>query len=217
MNFRMLELVFYDYFKISLLGRQQRAAVDGILSEPRPIVSGVLQGNVLGPLLFLVLVHTSDMVVGLENKIAQHVDDATLVGVILSSLMRYEAALSLSCDMKQISDCCSRWGMRLNSCKTKTPSIGRSRTDFPLHPPLQVDGTLLNKSDASNILGVIFDSHLTSVKHRKCRQMPHIFTADKITATCFRLFVPPLLEYYSPAWMFLFFLILAVLTWPIDG
>ena len=77
-----------------LTGRQQRVVVDGVFSESRPILSGVPQGSVLGPLLFLV--YTSDMVVGLENKIVQYADDATLVGVIKSPLMRNEVAQSQS-------------------------------------------------------------------------------------------------------------------------
>ena len=146
-----------------LTGRQQRVVVDGIFSESRPIVSGVPQGSVLGPLLFLL--YTSDMVVGLENKIVQYADDATLVGVVKSPLLRNETALSLNRDMDRIREWCSRWGMRLNSSKTKTLLISRSRTNFPPHPPLQVDGTLLNESEVLTILGVTFDSHLTFEKH----------------------------------------------------
>lgn len=48
---------------------------------------------VLGPLLFFVC--TSDMVVSLENKIAQYVDNGTLVDVVNSPLMRNEAALTV--------------------------------------------------------------------------------------------------------------------------
>lgn len=65
-----------------------------------PILSGVPQGSGLGPLLFFV--HTSDMVVGLENKTVQYANDSTFVGVVKSPLMRNEAALSLNCDMKWI-------------------------------------------------------------------------------------------------------------------
>ncbi|XP_064087511.1 nucleolar protein dao-5-like [Macrobrachium nipponense] len=44
------------------------------------------------------------MAVGLENKIVQYPDDATLVGVVKSPLMRNEATLSLSRDMERISE-----------------------------------------------------------------------------------------------------------------
>ena len=194
-----------------LTDRQQRVVVDGIFSEPRPVVSGVPQGSVLGPLLFLV--YTSDMIIGLENKIVQYADDTTLVAVVRSPEMRSEVASSLNRDLERISQWCSRWGMKLNSSKTKTLLVSRSRTDEPPHPPLCVGNTLLAESEYLTVLGVTYDSHLTFEKHlsnvsanaaRKLgivRKASYIYNDEKINATCFRSFVLPLLEYCSPIWM----------------
>ena len=100
-----------------LSDRQQRVVVDGVFSEPRPVVSGVPQGSVLGPLLFLV--YTSDMTAGLENKIVQYADDTTLLAVVRSLEMRSHVIISLNTDLERISQWCSHWGMRLNSSKTE--------------------------------------------------------------------------------------------------
>ena len=43
-----------------LTGRQQSVVVDGRMSLPKPVISGVPQGSVLGPLLFLVLIGDID-------------------------------------------------------------------------------------------------------------------------------------------------------------
>ncbi|XP_066952315.1 uncharacterized protein [Macrobrachium rosenbergii] len=67
----------------------------------------------LGKTSSVTFTYTSDMVVGLENKIVLVADDATLVGVVKSPLMRNEAALDLSSDMDRISKWCSGWGIRL--------------------------------------------------------------------------------------------------------
>ncbi|MEL7079449.1 MAG: reverse transcriptase family protein [Cyanobacteria bacterium J06582_2] len=141
-----------DLIKDFLTDRQQRVVVDGAFSEPRPVVSGVPQGSVLGPLLFLVYI--SDMTEGLENKIIQYADDATLVAVVRSPEERDQVARSLNRDLERISRWCGRWGMKLNSSKTQTLLVSRSRTNEPPHPPLCVNNTFLSESQFLTILGV---------------------------------------------------------------
>ena len=194
-----------------LMDRQQRVVVDGVFSEPRPVVSGVPQGSVLGPLLFLV--YTSDLVEGLENKVVQYADDTTLVGVVRSPAMRNQVSMSLNRDLEKIRNWCDRWGMKLNASKTKTLLVSRSLTYEPPHPPLCVGDTPLAESEFLTILGVTFDPHMTFEKHlsnisanaaRKLgivRKASYIYNNEEINATCFRSFVLPLLEYCSPVWM----------------
>ena len=42
-----------DWFRSYLYGRSMRVVVGDIVSSPRPVLCGVLQGSVLGPLLYL--------------------------------------------------------------------------------------------------------------------------------------------------------------------
>ena len=50
--------------------------IDGKLSEPRPIPSGVPQGSILGPIMFLLFI--SDLPLELKNDIGIYADDSTL-------------------------------------------------------------------------------------------------------------------------------------------
>ena len=54
--------------------------VDGCLSKLVDVVSGVLQGSVLGPLLFLL--YTSELFSVLENMLIGYSDDSTLMAVV---------------------------------------------------------------------------------------------------------------------------------------
>ena len=201
---------FINILSEFLLGRTQRVCVDGQFSSVRNVMSGVPQGSVLGPLLFII--YTSDMWLGLENKLIAYADDATLLAVIPSPNLRTVVADSLNRDLARIYEWCDLWGMKLNPSKTQCMIVGRSRTHLPLHPELYIDGTVLGDSDSFKILGVTFDQKLTFEKHirnvassvsqkigilRRCCRM---FSDEAVILKCFNAFLLPCLEYCSPVW-----------------
>ena len=81
----------FNLFKDFLFNCQQRVLVDGNFSQFKPVVSGVPQGSVLGPLLFIL--YTADMWNDLENKIISYADDTTLYAEIASTSERTEVLL----------------------------------------------------------------------------------------------------------------------------
>ena len=64
------------WFGSYLSGRYQKVCVDGKLSEPLGIQSGVPQGSILGPALFLLFIN--DLPLVLKNSIGIYADDSTL-------------------------------------------------------------------------------------------------------------------------------------------
>ena len=103
--------------------------VDGCRSKMVNVVSGVPQGSVLGPLLFLLYI--SDFFSILDNKLIGYADDSTLIAVVPSPGLRVTVAESLSRDLVKVSAWCDLWGMKLNASKTKTMIVSRSRTMHP--------------------------------------------------------------------------------------
>ena len=84
--------------------------VDGCRSKLVNVVSGVPQGSVLGPLLFLL--YTSELFSILENKLIGYADDPTLMAVVPSPGVRVAVAESLIRDLGRVSVWCDLRGMK---------------------------------------------------------------------------------------------------------
>ena len=188
-----------------LTNRRQRVSVDGAFSLFSPVESGVPQGSVLGPLLFII--YTSDMWSGIESNMVSYADDTTLFAAIPSPQDREFVANLIGRDMERIRSWCVRWGMKLNPSKSYSLVVSRSRTLLPAHPDIVVDGTVIPNCSLLKMLGVTLDSKLTYEPHlrlvassisqrigllRKCR---HIYSTDSVIRNCFYSFLLPHFEY----------------------
>ena len=100
-------------FQIFLSSRTQRVKVDGVFSSSID-VSGVPQGSVLGPLLFLLYI--ADLPRLLQNELVGYADDSTLLCRIPHPRNMSSVAALLNDDLAVISDWCSRWGMLVSPC-----------------------------------------------------------------------------------------------------
>ena len=194
-----------------LSNRQQRVGVDGSFSPYSLVRSGVPQGSVLGPLLFIL--YTSDMWHGVRNKLLAYADDSSLYSVITSPLERQAVADCLTADLNWIQSWCLQWGMKLNPRKSKDLIVSRSRTRMPENPPLSVDGVYIESVTDLKLLGVTLDSKLTfemqlrnlsrmiSPKLGILRKSKKIYENDNILRNCFFSFILPHFEYCSAVWM----------------
>ena len=71
----------YDWIKEFLSNRTQVVMVDGHHSRPEHVRSGVPQGTVLGPLLFLIYINDLESVVT-SSRSSSFADDTRLTGAI---------------------------------------------------------------------------------------------------------------------------------------
>jgi hypothetical protein len=141
-----------------LFGRTQRVVLDGELSNSVCVTSGVPQGSVLGPLLFLVFVN--DIVNNISSHIRLYADDTVLYRTILDS----NDTLHLQQDLEIVARWCSTWGMQLNKKKCVSMTVSNKKK-LSLGGIYRLDTYELEKVDRYKYLGVIFDSTLGWVHH----------------------------------------------------
>ena len=97
-----------------LNNRTQYVEIDGKASGTLPVSSGVPQGSVLGPLLFLIYINDLVSVINEPIKIGLFADDCVLYNDIHSSDDQHALNVAFS----NILTWCDKWGMELNSEKT---------------------------------------------------------------------------------------------------
>ena len=87
--------------------------VDGCRSKLVNVVSGVPQGSVFGPQLFLL--YTAELFSIVENKLYGCADDSTLVAVVPSPGELVAVSESMNRDLNRVSVWCNLCGMKLNA------------------------------------------------------------------------------------------------------
>ena len=88
--------------------REQRVCIDGSSSDWIKVFSGVPQGSVLKPILFLVYINDVDLEV--QNDILKFADDTKLYGVVTNTAQ----AESMQQDLSGLIRCTSQWQMKFN-------------------------------------------------------------------------------------------------------
>ena len=104
-----------NWFESFLTNRSQTVVCDGKHSDPAQVTSGVPQGTVLGPLLFLLYVN--DLPDNLKSSIRLFADDALLYDVISNE----NDGDQLQEDLKQLEAWQNTWQMSFNRLQSVRP------------------------------------------------------------------------------------------------
>lgn len=109
-----------------VLGRVQQVKVNGSLSRPRPVDSGVAQGSVLGPVLFIIYIDDIDESV--SGNIFKFADDSKICRRILRSAPDLGID-GMAGDLSSVMDWSRKWGMSFNLSKFACLHFGRSNPE----------------------------------------------------------------------------------------
>ena len=149
-------------FENYLYNRKQRVVLNGSCSDYSEIESGVPQGSVLGPLLFLIFIN--DLEINIKSNIKFFADDTMLFSVVKDPVI---SADDLNHDLDIINQWAHQWIMEFNPDPTKqaTEVLFSCKKVSPNHPQLIFNGTVVKKVNEQKHLGLILDSGLSFKKH----------------------------------------------------
>ena len=191
-----------------LTNRHQSVVLNGEASTPLPVISGVPQGSVLGPLLFLMYINDiNDLSLSTGSKLVMYADDILLYRAISS-----EDDYTL---LQQDVDALGVWSLlnhlSFNTSKYKTMVLSRKRLKTQPMPILLL-GSLLERVDSFKYLGLKIKCDLTWTDHIKgiCskarrlvgllfRQFYH-YAEPSTIKTLYLTLIRPNLEYASTIW-----------------
>ena len=140
----------YDWIKDWLNDREQRVVLLGHSSKWIDVKSGVPQGSVLGPLLFLIYINDIDECV--NSKLLKFADDTKIFRVVTNP----EEVKMLQNDLINLCNWSKDWLMLFNVDKCKVMHFGynNKKNNYVM------DGNILEEVDIERDLGIITQSNL---------------------------------------------------------
>ena len=188
-----------------LSNRTQYVSVNGERSSSMPVTSGVPQGSVLGPILFVYFIN--DMPEVSEEDMTLFADDAKT----FNEIVEFEDRDDLQKCINALVKWSIKWGMGFNACKCKVMHLGRSN---PKHQYTMSDGindTVLEETTCEKDLGVHVDNMLSFEEHmlltakkarRSAGQLLRSIShkVPSVLTPLFKALVRPILEYGNAVW-----------------
>ena len=140
--------------------RCQRVLLNGQSSEWASIKTGVPQGSILGPLLFLVYIN--DLPEGINSNVKLFADDTTVYNINISTS-------NLNSDLHKASESVFKWKMSFNPDSTKqAQEVIFSRKLIKLfHLLIKFNNLPVQNASSQGHLGLILDKKLNFEYHLK--------------------------------------------------
>ena len=184
--------------------RKQRVLIDGAYSEWRDVVSSIIQGSVLGPILFVIYINDIDNCLSDKEGIIPKFADDTKVAKIVNNSQTAEEMQDI---INKLEKWCKDWGMAFNAKKCCMLHFGHRN----LKHQYTMNGEPLQSQSNQRDLGVsITDNCLPANQcalaakkaNQVLGQINRSFSCKTkdIMSQVYKVFVRPHLEHAVPAW-----------------
>ena len=181
--------------------RRQKVSVEGEFSDWAEVKSGVPQGSVLGPILFLVYINDIDE--DILSKFGKFADDSKVAKVVNNS----NDAEILKGDLATLQNWSHDWQMEFNSDKCQVMHIGKKN----LNNQYVLNNNNLKSTESERDLGILVDKSFKFSEH--CNKVANSANAvigmikrtvtsrrKDIMVRLYKALVRPKLEYCVQAW-----------------
>ena len=194
-----------QWFESYLCNRKQRVGIEGQCSDWRTITSGVPQGSVLGPLLFLIYIN--DITDDLASLPLIYADDTTLLEIVDDPVV---SAGRLNSDLHKISVWADKWLVTMNPVKSRNVIFSLKRNK-QVHPPLFLSSNIVKDVESHTHLGLTLQSSMSWRKHivqvfekasKRLNMLKFVrFKVDRsILTSLYKSLIRPLMEYGDVIW-----------------
>ena len=196
-----------NWIRDFLIGRQQRVSVKGMYSDWSNVTSGVPQGSVLRPVLFVIFVN--DLPEILESWCTMYADDTKVSSTVQTESERQ----TMQADIDKLVDWADKWQLRFHADKCKVIHIGRNnpKQDYTMRLHYSQDRAKLETSQCEKDLGVMVDNELKFSRHVEAQvakankilgliRRSYQFLDKESLRLLFTALVRPHLEFNNVAW-----------------
>ena len=196
------------WFSNYLTERKQRVVMNGVPSQWAEISTGVPQGSILGPLLFVIFVNDLPSVVE-ECTVNLYADDTALYSVHSDP---GELSRRVQEDLQRVAEWITRNGLRMNVNKTQLLVLNRKgKQSIADSVQVSVGDSKLQKQDCVKYLGVSIDkdlswkTHIEQIRAQCMAKLAAIRRAGSylpchVRKLLYQSFVLPHLDYCSVVW-----------------
>jgi len=192
-----------NWLKAFLSDRTQQVMVNGSLSSQCNVTSGVPQGSVLGPVLFLVYIN--DIVADIRSQIRLFADDCLIYRTIRS----HEDHMILQEDLNNLSKWADSWKMMFNvsKCSIMQISMAHHKSTFAY----TMYGDPLSIATEHRYLGILINDKLSWRPHidqlcHKANQLLGFLQRNlrgcsrSLKEHSYKQMILPIIEYCSAIW-----------------
>ena len=187
-----------------LKDRKQYVKINDSMSPTGEVISGVPQGSILGPILFIIYINTMDGAVEhLIDIVSKFADDSKIGNRATTAEQRDTMQTALD----RLGEWSNTWQMVFNESKCTVMHLGKKN----IEQTYSLNNVTLSKSVLEKDIGVMVSSNLKPseqctraaqianvVLGQMCRGV--LYRDEKVWVKLYTTYVRPYLEYSTPAW-----------------